>query len=488
MDTKTKDFINKCKNKHGNKYDYTKTKYINANTKVLIICPLHGEFLQRAFDHQYGANCNKCADVFRIEKKSSNTKKFNESAIKLHGDKYDYSKVDYINCDAKVIIVCNEHGDFAQAPTSHLMGRGCPKCGLIKSSSDDFILKATAKHGDKYDYSAVKYTDCRIEIDIICKIHGMFSQTPNCHLSGCGCQKCAVIKSIETCKKRLSTKEEFIKKSIEKHGDKYDYDDVEYINTRTKVCIKCPNHGIFKQTPNAHLKGEGCYKCGMISSINISKQRSGTTEDFIKKAIHVHHKNKYDYAKTVYINIRTQVCITCPHHGNFKQLPYSHLQGYGCQKCNLCPTCQLFQTNGKLCSYCKPKEKNIHYQKTKEMEVVKYLKEQLPDNEFIHNKSVGADCTNGHLFPDIKFDRDYYNLIVEVDEHKHRGANYKCDERRMYDIIAKLGMPCIFIRYNPDGKKSDKNVLLTKIKEYLELDENTQVWDEFGFKADYLFY
>lgn len=93
-----------------------------------------------------------------------------------------------------------------------------------------------------------------------------------------------------------------------------------------------------------------------------------------------------------------------------------------------------------------------------------------------------------NLFPDIRFDCDYYQLIVEVDEHKHRGVDYSCDERRMYDIIAKLGMPCIFIRYNPDSKQSDKNILLNKVKEYLELDDNIEVFNEFGLKVDYLFY
>ena len=81
--------------------------------------------------------------------------------------------------------------------------------------------------------------------------------------------------------------------------------------------------------------------------------------------------------------------------------------------------------------------------------MVKFLREKLPDIEFIHNKSVGKDCTYGHLFPDIRFDCDHYQLIVEVDENKHRGADYSCDKQRMYDIIAKLGLPCVFIRYKP---------------------------------------
>ena len=155
-----------------------------------------------------------------------------------------------------------------------------------------------------------------------------------------------------------------------------------------------------------------------------------------------------------------------------------------CPTCNLCPKCQLWCTMGKLCSYCKPKSK--YREKTKEMEVVKFLKDNLQDYDFIHNKSVGADCTGGHLFPDIRFDCIHYFIIVEVDEFKHRGASYKCDQQRMYDIISKLGLPCIFIRYNPDNKKSNKQTLLKTIKKYINTED--KVWDDYGFKVDYLFY
>jgi len=129
--------------------------------------------------------------------------------------------------------------------------------------------------------------------------------------------------------------------------------------------------------------------------------------------------------------------------------------------------------------------------KKKEMEVVDYLRLKLPEYNFIHNQSVGSAYTcenensNGHLFPDIRYDCGRYHLIVEVDEHKHR--NYKCDERRMYDIIAKLGLPCIFIRYNPDSPESNKETLLECIKKYLDIDEN-QVWNDFALKVEYLFY
>lgn len=138
--------------------------------------------------------------------------------------------------------------------------------------------------------------------------------------------------------------------------------------------------------------------------------------------------------------------------------------------------------NFELCK----QQKNSSYTKKKEMEIVHFLQIELPNNKFIHNKSVGSECSGTHLFPDILFKCLHYNLIVEIDEHQHKGNNYKCEEKRMYDIIAKIGQPCIFIRYNPDNKKSNKKILLEKIKEYLNL--NKVIWNDFGFKVEYLFY
>ena len=113
----------------------------------------------------------------------------------------------------------------------------------------------------------------------------------------------------------------------------------------------------------------------------------------------------------------------------------------------------------------------------------------LPDIEFIHNKSVGNDCTNGHLYPDIRFELLGFDLIVEVDEYMHRGTSYICDERRMGEITKQLGLPCVFIRYNPDGKESDYNVLLEMVKDYLEKGIDEIDFDEYrGLKVDYLFY
>ena len=242
----------------------------------------------------------------------------------VHGDKYDYSKVDYVKDYIKVCIICPEHGEFWQRPHAHLQGQGCPKCKSKKQTctTDEFIAKAKKIHGDKYDYSKVKYIDTKSKVCVVCPEHGEFWQTPSHHLSGCGCPKCANKNKGEY---RRSSKKDFITKARKIHGDKYDYSKVDYVNNYTKICIICPEHGEFWQTPHNHLSGQGCPKCG------VEKQTS-TKEEFIKKAKEI-HGDKYDYSKVDYSNAHTKVCIICPNHGEFWQTPNNHLRGHGCPKC-----------------------------------------------------------------------------------------------------------------------------------------------------------
>ena len=260
------DFIKKSKEIHGNKYDYSKVNYVNNHTNVCIICPKHGEFWQRPNNHLHGCGCPKCKSEKIGNLKRGNIYDFIEQAKVVHDDKYDYSKVDYVNNRIKVCIICPEHGDFYQSPNHHLQGHGCPMCkNVFKSNTEQFIKKSKEMHGNKYDYSKVDYINNKTKVCIICPKHGEFWQTPKNHLSGQGCNKCAI--EYKNIKSRF-TNDDFIKKSKEIHGNKYDYSKVNYINSATKVCIICPRHGEFWQTPMDNLQGCGCPKCGRIFSIN----------------------------------------------------------------------------------------------------------------------------------------------------------------------------------------------------------------------------
>lgn len=147
-------FIKECIEVHGNKYDYSETFYTGAHNVITIICPIHGSFQQKAYSHVQGCGCLECAGVKKLT-----TKEFIEKSQKVHGDKFDYSEVDYQGNKIKVKIKCKKCGHiFQQTPNSHLNGIGCPKCGNKELvTTEDFIQKARKVHGTLYDYSQVSY-------------------------------------------------------------------------------------------------------------------------------------------------------------------------------------------------------------------------------------------------------------------------------------------------------------------------------------------
>lgn len=187
MEIKTLKFIEKAKIIHADKYNYSLVKYIKSKLKIIIICPIHGEFEQRASGHLAGYGCSKCSS----DKQKLDINKFIEKAKEVHGDKYDYSLVEYKTYDENINIVCPIHGQFEQTPNNHLKGSDCLKCSLNnRVINNNFVKKANKKHGDKYDYSLVNYKGFNIKVKITCKIHGEFEQTPQNHLKGQGCPIC----------------------------------------------------------------------------------------------------------------------------------------------------------------------------------------------------------------------------------------------------------------------------------------------------------
>ena len=190
------------------------------------------------------------------------TEEFIECAKKTHGDKYDYSKVEYTGNKNKVCIICPEHGEFWMSPSAHInLKQGCKYCSGKQLTLDGFIQKAKEVHGDKYNYSKVEYVNNRTKVRIICPEHGEFLQQPGRHLLGQGCPKCA--------NEYSPTTDEWIKKARIVHGNKYDYSKTAYVNSATKVCVVCPKHGEFWMYPNNHLRGNGCPGCRKSKLENI---------------------------------------------------------------------------------------------------------------------------------------------------------------------------------------------------------------------------
>lgn len=398
MKLTNEEFINKAKSIHGDKYDYSNTQYINSRTKVIIICPIHGGFIQRPDQHLAGCGCSKCGHKRKLKEEDIIKRKniFLQRAKIIHNNKYDYSKVNYINVSTKVCIICPEHGEFWTTPERHVSNKvGCPVCKSKTQkchkylTNEEFIKKAKEIHGDKYNYSKINYINGQTKICIICPQHGEFWQTPISHLQGCGCKKCI---------NKLTT-EQFIKQVQNKFGDKYTFEKTNYVSNMEKVIITCKKHGDFTVTPNKLLgSNRYCPKCrheeyfikktekwlneckekhkdkfdysligNIIEKNNIKlpiickkhnhlfyqdinhhlhydircpicqkEYKQNIMKDvlntFIEKTKNT-HGNKYDYSKVKYIGSQTKVCIICSEHGEFWQTPAAHIQGYGCPQC-----------------------------------------------------------------------------------------------------------------------------------------------------------
>lgn len=200
-----KEFIDKCKESHTINYDYSKVEYKGLRHSVIVGCPIHGYVNVFAQSFINGSNCNKC----EIKKKTKSTDKFISQAKKVHGDRYDYSKVKYINRTTEVEIICKKHGSFFVLPYNHIKksGGNCPKCtyenysklitGInrnVECNKEKFIKRSKEKFGDKFDYSKIQYKGLDKNIILICPIHGEFKMRPDAHFrSKTGCPRCSIL-------------------------------------------------------------------------------------------------------------------------------------------------------------------------------------------------------------------------------------------------------------------------------------------------------
>lgn len=257
------------------------------------------------------------------------TEQFINKCIILYKNKFDYSKVNYINSLNKIIIKCNIHNNwFEQFPFNHLIKEGCSSCLREKrktinlSSKEEFILKAIDIHNHNFIYDKVIYINAKTKIEIICRVHGSFYQTPDKHLSGHGCMECAINST------RLNSFS-FIEKAEKIHDNKYNYSLVNYFNYDSILKIICSIHGIFEQSAYVHLQGSGCQKC---AKENLRKIVAYSLEDFIRIS-NLNHNNTYDYSFVNYVALDKKVIIICPIHGKFEQLAVTHMNGGNCIKC-----------------------------------------------------------------------------------------------------------------------------------------------------------
>jgi hypothetical protein len=195
----------------------------------------------------------------------------------IHKDKYDLSKVEYINKRTKIIVICKIHGPWNTNIEQLFRGQGCTICGRNDAafkrrlSFEYFESKANKIHNLKYIYFKDKYTKSNLKTDILCKEHGVFKMLPSSHigLQKQGCPKCGQISQKN---KRKMSLAEFIKKSNLIHSNKYQYKLVQFENQKDNIKIICIKHGIFEQNVSNHLTGSGCPDCNNSKGENKVKE------------------------------------------------------------------------------------------------------------------------------------------------------------------------------------------------------------------------
>ena len=273
---KTKeDFIYDSEIIHGKgKYDYTLFEYKNNKKPSKIKCLKHNIYFKKSPQNHIKERqgCPNCThDNDKKQQMEKGLIEFLSTAKEIHGDRYDYSRVIYINSGIKVIIICSIHGEFEQRTGDHINKKcGCSKCGKIQMAlkttigPDKFIIRAIEKHGEGiYDYSLVigTWVNTHTYVTIICPIHGEFSQTPTNHLSTDGCNKCGIEKTAEKTRNNINKNIEKWKKNP--NFEHLDFSKCIYINCATKMEINCikDNHGLFKQSSGLLDRGFGCKKC-----------------------------------------------------------------------------------------------------------------------------------------------------------------------------------------------------------------------------------
>lgn len=345
MKTKTtEEFKKEIIDKYGDKYGLSKVIYKDSHTKILIRCKNCGnEFSISPTNLLSGKGCPFCkykkvADAKRIPKEQiikriEETNHFN----------YDYSQFNVSNQKEKGTVIChnkdkdgNEHGIFFKTAWHLIDGCGCPKCASEKLRQKK-INAFNEINNSGYELIQDSFKTVKQKALFVCQKHGTFTSKPYLILKGQKCPICLKEKQNKIKEDSYNAKQaikdnllekrklNFIERAMQIHGSKYDYSEVNYVNSITKVSIICPDHGEFWQTPANHLQGKGCPKC-------VGKNK--TTDDFKKEATKIHNA-KYDYSKVSYVSATLPVEIICPIHGSFFQTPNKHLSGEGCPACKM---------------------------------------------------------------------------------------------------------------------------------------------------------
>lgn len=257
-------FISDARKIHGDKYDYSKSVYKGIHSKLVITCPIHGDFEQRPNDHLHGQGCKECGKLTSASKRRLDTESFKKKFTELYGDSYDLSEFTYSKSNVKSTAICKLHGKFSISPNNLLNGRGCPLCGNKRKSSAQtlkeqvFNERIRTIYCDSISYDFNDYVNNATKMRFICKSHGEFESLPLNVMRGHGCPICGKIKYSAS---RTTKWNDALARMVSAHGDTYRYNESTYTSPKAKMEIICKKHGAFTQTPINHWSGQGCPIC-----------------------------------------------------------------------------------------------------------------------------------------------------------------------------------------------------------------------------------
>lgn len=257
-------FISDARKIHGGKYDYSKSMYNGVHTKLIITCPIHGDFQQRPNDHLHGQGCKECGKLSSGYNRRLGTDSFKRKFNELYGNSYDLSEFTYVKSSIKSTVICSKHGRFEASPNNLLCGRGCPKCGNESKRTTQsikeqvFSNRIESLYGSSITYDFRTYVNNSTKMSFMCNEHGEFKALPLNVMRGHGCPTCGKAKYSSS---RTTKWYDALSKMVATHGDMYKYNESTYVSPKVKMEIVCKRHGVFMQTPINHWRGQGCPKC-----------------------------------------------------------------------------------------------------------------------------------------------------------------------------------------------------------------------------------
>lgn len=414
----TEEFNQKVFDIHKGKYGTDKVIFKNLTTKVILTCPIHGDFEVYPHNILNGQGCYWCGREVTKNKIKKGKEKFINQSRELYGDLFDYSEVEYVNGHTEVCLICHrinpkngeEYGRIYQTPVSHL--KHLPRIlsneetsKRQRSNTEEFIKKLNKKYPGKFDTSKVEYKTNRTPIILIShdidpiteKEYGEFTVTPSKALSG---QDHPTKSNI-----LLHTRDELIQYFTRIHKNTT-YEHFEHPSSEKYRIMTCTIHGDYKQTIRHHADGEGCPICG--------GRLKGDTERFKNEFVKV-YEDLYDISNAEYVDAHTKIGIPCPKHGIQYRTPGQWLKGGGCPKCKA--------TMGEIEIENALKKNKILFYSQHRFDWLRTKKgRQQSIDVFIPEYNIAVEIQGGQHFREIEKygGAEGLKIVSERDENKRR--------------------------------------------------------------------